>query len=30
MSFNPQGLAYGLDRLWVLDSNSNKVVRIKP
>jgi hypothetical protein len=30
MPFNPQGLAWGQGRVWVLDTNGNQVVRIQP
>jgi len=30
MSFNPQGLAFGQGRVWVLDANGDRVVRIQP
>jgi hypothetical protein len=30
MSFNPQGLAYGQGRVWVLDANGDRVFRIEP
>ena len=30
MSFNPQGLAWGQGRVWVLDTNNDRVLRIAP
>ena len=30
MSFNPQGLAYGQGRVWVLDANGDRIFRIEP
>ena len=30
MSFNPQGLAWGQGRVWVLDTNHDRVLRIAP
>jgi len=30
MSFNPQGLAYGHGRVWVLDANGDRIFRIEP
>jgi hypothetical protein len=30
MSFNPQGLAYGQGRVWVLDANGDRLFRIQP
>jgi YVTN family beta-propeller protein len=30
MTFNPQGLSYGEGRVWVLDANGDRIVRIEP
>ena len=30
MDFNPQGLVYGMGRLWVIDTQRDQVVRIRP